>query len=91
MLYSNIEKFSFSMQRIKYLIYIVDKYVVQVDAIKIQAIHDLIAPLNMTELYSLLVLTNLYCRFMLGFPHIYWPLSQVTKCGDKDNLFYYES
>jgi len=28
---------------------------------------------------------------MLGFSHITWPLSQVTKGGVKENLFWFES
>jgi hypothetical protein len=37
----------------------------------------------MTELHSFLGLTNFYHRFVLGFSHITWALSQVTKGGVK--------
>ena len=61
------------------------------DATKIQVIWDFPAPTTLTELRSFLVLANLYYRFMLGFSHITWPLSQVTKGGAKEKLFCSES
>ena len=36
-------------------------------------------------------LANFYRRFVLGFSHITWPLSQVTKAGAKEKLFWSES
>ena len=36
-------------------------------------------------------LANFYHRFVLGFSHITWPLSQVTKGGVKEKLFLLES
>eukprot|EP00253_Pinus_taeda_P009511 PITA_09511 len=36
-------------------------------------------------------LANFYYRFVLGFSHITWPLSQVTKGGTKEKLFWFES
>jgi hypothetical protein len=36
-------------------------------------------------------LANFYRSFMLGFSHITWPLSQVTKEGAKPKLFWFES
>ena len=36
-------------------------------------------------------LANFYYRFVLGFSHITWPLSQVTKGGAKENFFWFES
>eukprot|EP00253_Pinus_taeda_P027104 PITA_27104 len=43
------------------------------------------------ELRSFLGLANFYRRFVLGFPHITWPLSQVTKGGAKAKFFWSES
>jgi hypothetical protein len=40
---------------------------------------------------SFLGLANFYCRFVLGFSRITWPLSQVTKGGEKEKLFWSES
>ena len=36
-------------------------------------------------------MVNFYSRFVLGFSHITWPLSQVTKGGAKAKLFWPES
>ena len=45
----------------------------------------------MIELRSFLGAANLYRRFVLGFSHITWPLSQVTKGGAKAKFFWSES
>jgi hypothetical protein len=63
--------------------YIVDEHGVHVDPTKIQVICDWPALKKMTKLYSFLGLTNFYCRFVLGFSHIAWAPSQVTKGGTK--------
>ena len=54
-----------------------------VDPAKIQVIQDWPSPTTLTELCSFLGLSNFYCRFVLGFSHMTWPLSQVTKGGVK--------
>jgi hypothetical protein len=54
-----------------------------VDPTKIQVICDWPAPTTLTELQSFLGLANFYHRFVLGFSHIAWALSQVTKGGGK--------
>jgi hypothetical protein len=82
-LYANLEKFSFGMNRVQYLGYIVDEHGVHVDPAKIQVIHDWPAPTTLTKLQSFLGLANFYRRFMLGFSHIAWALSQVTKGGGR--------
>jgi hypothetical protein len=71
------------MQRIQYLGYIMDEQGVHVDPTKIQVICDWSAPKTMTELCSFLGLANFYRWFVLGFSHIAWALSQVTKGGMK--------
>jgi hypothetical protein len=38
---------------------------------------------TLTELHSFLGLANFYRRFVLGFSHIAWALSQVTKGGGR--------
>jgi hypothetical protein len=85
-LYANLEKCSFDMQRIQYLGYIMDEQGVHVDPTKIQVIHDWSTPKTMTELHSFLGLTNFYQWFVLGFSHIAWALSQVTKGGQRPSL-----
>ena len=61
------------------------------DPIKIQVIWDWPAPTTLIELRSFLGLANFYRRFVLGFSHITWPLSQVTKGGAKENFCWLES
>jgi hypothetical protein len=82
-LYANLEKCSFGMDRLHYLGYIYDHHGVHVDPSKIQVIRDGPAATTLTELRSFLGLTNFYRRFMLGFSHIAWALSQLTRGGDK--------
>jgi hypothetical protein len=76
------------MTRVHYLGYIIDEHGVHVDPTKIQVIRDWPTPTTLMELRSFLGLPNFYCRFVLGFSHITWPLNQVTKGGDKEKLFF---
>ena len=76
------------MTRVQYLGYIIDEYGVHVDPTKIQVIRDWAAPTTVTELRRFLGLANFYRRFVLGFPHNTWPLSQVTKGGVKAKFFW---
>jgi hypothetical protein len=71
--------------------YIIDERGVHVDPAKIQVIRDCPAPTTLIELRSFLGLANFYRRFVLGFSHITWPLSQVTKGGAKEKFFWSES
>eukprot|EP00253_Pinus_taeda_P028754 PITA_28754 len=64
---------------------------VHVDLAQIQVIRDSPSPPTLTELRNFLGLANFYRRFVLGFSHITWPLSQVTKGGEKAKLFWFES
>jgi hypothetical protein len=79
------------MTQVQYLGYIIDERGVHVDLAKIQVIQDWPAPTTLTKLHSFLGLANFYHRFVLGFSHITWPLSQVTKGGAKEKLFWSES
>jgi hypothetical protein len=90
-LYENLEKCSFGMNKVQYLGYIVDEHGVHVDPAKIQVIHDWPAPTTLTELQSFLGLANFYHRFMLGFSHIAWALSQVTRGGGKEKFMWGQS
>jgi hypothetical protein len=82
-LYANLEKFSFGMDRFHYLGYIIDQHGVHVDPTKIQVICVWLAPSTLTELRIFLGLSNFYYKFMLGFSHIAWTLSQITRGGGK--------
>jgi hypothetical protein len=66
--------------------YIVYEHGVHVDSTKIQVIHDWTTPTTLTKIQSFLGLANFYRRFVLGFSHIAWALSQVTKGGGKENF-----
>jgi hypothetical protein len=74
------------MDRVHYLGYIVDQHVVHVDPTKIQVICDWPAPTTLTELRSFLGLANFYRKFMLGFSHIAWALSQIIRGGGKEKF-----
>jgi hypothetical protein len=74
------------MDRVHYLGYIIDQHGVHVDLAKIQVIRDWPAPTTLTELRSFLGLANFYRRFMLGFSHIAWALSQITRGGGKEKF-----
>jgi hypothetical protein len=57
---------------------------VHVDPNKIQVIRDWPTPTMLTELRSFLGLVNFYQRFMIGFSHIAWAISKITKGGGKE-------
>jgi hypothetical protein len=78
-----LEKLSFDMDKVHHLGYIIDQHGVHVDPAKIQVIHDWTTPTTLTELQSFLGLANFYRRFVLGFSHIAWSLSQITRGGGK--------
>ena len=40
----------------------------------------------LTELWIFLALANFYRKFVLGFSHIAWALSQVTRGGSKETF-----
>jgi hypothetical protein len=82
-LYANLGKCCFGMDRVQYLGYIIDVHGVHVDPTNIQVICDWQAPTTLTKLQIFLGLANFYHRFMLGFSHIAWALSQVTRGGGK--------
>ena len=85
---ANLEKCTFGMTQVQYLGYIIDEGGMHVDPTKIQVIRDWPTPTTLTELRSFLGLANFYHRFMLGFSHITWTLSQVTKGEAKEKLFW---
>jgi hypothetical protein len=85
-LHTNLENFSFGMERVYYLGYIIDQHDVHVDPTKIQVIHGWPTPTTLTELQIFLGLANFYHRFVLGFSHIALALSQVTRGGGKEQF-----
>jgi hypothetical protein len=87
----NLEKCTFGITQVQYLGYIIDERGVHVDLAKIQVIQGLASPNHPNRARIFLGLANFYCRFVLGFSHITWPLSQVTKGGAKAKLFWSES
>jgi len=88
---ANLEKRAFGMTQVQYLGYIIYERGVHVDPTKIQVIQDWPSPTTLTELCSFLGLANFYRKFVLGFSHITWPLSQFSKGGAKEKLFWSES
>ena len=88
---ANLEKSYFGMTQVQNLGYIIDERGVHVDPAKIKFIRDWPAPTTLTEIRIFLGLANFYSKFMLGFSHITWPLSQVTKGGVKEKFYWPES
>jgi len=82
-----LEKCTFGMTQVQYLGYIIDEQGVHVDPAKIQVTQDSPSPTTLIELHNFLGLANFYHKFMLGFLHITWPLSQVTNGGVKEKFF----
>ena len=74
------------MIKVHYLSYIIDQHGVHVDPAKIQVIRDWPAPTTLTELRSFLGVANFYRRFVLGFSHIAWALSQINRGGGKEKF-----
>jgi hypothetical protein len=74
------------MDKVHYLGYIIDQHGIQVDPSKIQVIRDWPAPTTLTKLQSFLGLANFYRGFVLGFSHISWVLSQITRGGGKEKF-----
>ena len=72
------------MNKVQHLGYIVDEHGLHVDPYNLQVIRDWLSPTTLTELESFLGLANFYRRFMLGFSHITWALSQITRGGGKE-------
>jgi hypothetical protein len=87
-LYANFEKISFGMDRVQYLGYIMDQHGLHVDQTNIQVIRDWPSPPTLTELRIFLGLSNFYRRFVFGFSHIAWALSQVTRGGGKEEFIW---
>jgi hypothetical protein len=81
----------FSMDRVHYLGYIIDHHGIHVDPAKIQVISDWPTPTTLIELQSFSGLANFYRRFMLGFSHIAWAISQITRGGGKEKFVWARS
>ena len=88
---ANLEKYTFGMTQVQYLGYIIYERGLNVDLAKIQVMQDWPAPTTLIELRNFLDLANFYHWFVLGFSHITWPLSQVTKGGAKVKFFWLQS
>ena len=88
---ANLEKQTFGMSQVQYRGCVIDEKGLHVDLAKIQVIQVLLALSTLTKLRIFLGLANFYHRFMLGFSHITWPLSQITKSGVKENFSWFES
>lgn len=76
------------MTQVQYFGYIIDECGVHVDPTKIQVIQFWLGSTTLTELYSFLGLSNFYCKFVVGFSHITFPLSQLIKGGEKENFIW---
>jgi hypothetical protein len=66
--------------------YIVDENEVHVNPTKIQVIHNCPTLTTLIELRIFLGITNLYLWLVLGFSHITWALSHMTKGGGRETF-----
>ena len=79
------------MTWVQYIGYIVDEHGVHANPAKVQSIRDCPTLTTLVDLRSFLGLANFYRKFVLGFSHIDWAVSQVTKGGGKSKFVWSES
>lgn len=88
---AKLEKFTFGMSQVQYMVYIIDEHGVHVDLAKIQVFWDWPSLATLTELCIFLGLEIFYQGFMLGFSRITWPLCKLTKGREKEKFSWFGS
>ena len=78
-LYAKKSKCAFALPSIEFLGYIVSKDGISGNPSKVQAVLDVPAPKNVSELRSFLGMATFYRRLIKGFAHIAYPLTQLLK------------
>jgi hypothetical protein len=78
-LFANLEKCTFSTDRVAFLGYVVTPQGIEVDEVKIEAIKNWPIPITLTQLQSFLRLTGFYRCFVRYFSTIGAPLNDLKK------------
>jgi hypothetical protein len=82
-LYAKLSKSSFYQKKIHYLGHIISKDVIAVDLEKIESIREWLAPKNVREVRSFMVLAGYYRIFIEGFSMIAHPITSLQRKGVK--------
>jgi len=85
-LFANVDKYTFCVDSVVFLGFIVNKNGVHVDPSKIQAIQEWPTPKNVGEVMSFHGLTSFYRRFVPNFSSLASPLNELVK---KDVTFHW--
>lgn len=78
-LYANLKKYSFCIDKVVFLGYIVSAKGIEVDAEKVKAIKEWPTPKSITEVRSFHGLTSFYHRFVKYFSTLATPLTEIVK------------
>ena len=78
-LYSNLKKYSFCMDKVVFLVYVVSAKGIVVDEEKVKAIKEWPTPKSITKVRSFHVLTSFYHRFVKDFSTLAAPLTKIVK------------
>ena len=85
-IFAKFSKCDFFKDKIQYLGHVVTKEGILVDLENIKAIKDWLVPKDVTNVLSLMWITNYYRRFIEGFSRIANPITSLQKKGEEIRL-----
>jgi hypothetical protein len=80
-LFGNLEKCTFCTDRVLFFGFVVTPQGIEVDHVKVEAIHGWPIPKNLSQVRSFLGLAGFYRRFVKDFSTVAAPLNELTKMG----------